>query len=99
MLNEEVKNMIAKDLDDRISSHISRGNEKAYQIIRKYHMDEVVQIREYMLPFINDNITNPWLLNQYFHMAVSELNINLVDLLTPGTKVISDNEKNVRLAI
>lgn len=99
MLNEEVKNVIAKDLEARIASHISRGNEKAYQIIREYHMDEIIKIRDYMMSFIKDNITNPWILNQYFHMAVSELNINLVDLLTPGTKVISDNEKNVRLAI
>lgn len=93
------ENQIAKDLEFRIASHISRGNLNALNIITKYHMEEVRQIRDYMLSFVNDSINNPWLLNQYFHMAVSELKINLVDLLTPGTKVVSQKEEAVRIAM
>lgn len=94
-----MENAIAKDLEVRIASHISRGNLTALKIITDYHMDEVRQIRDYMLTFVKDSLNNPWALNQYFHMAVSELNINLLDLLTPGTKVVSEKEESIRLAI
>lgn len=94
-----LENQIATDLEVRIASHISRGNMNALKVITEYHMDEVRQIRDYMLSFVKDNVNNPWALNQYFHMAVSELKINLVDLLIPGTKIISEKENAVKLAM
>ena len=94
-----VETQIAKDLEVRIASHISRGNRNALEIIKEYHMDEVRQIRDYMLSFVKDSLNNPWTLNQYFNMAVIELNINLVDLLTPGTKVVSSNKEATKLAM
>ena len=94
-----VENQIAKDLEFRIASHISRGNMNALKIITEYHMEEVRQIRDYMLSFVKDSINNPWALNQYFHMAVAELKINLVDLLVPGTKVVNVKEEAVRIVM
>lgn len=94
-----VENQLAKDLEVRIASHISRGNMNALKIITEYHMEEVRQIRDYMLSFVKDSINNPWALNQYFHMAVAELKINLVDLLVPGTKVVSSKEESLRIAM
>ena len=38
-------------------------------------------------------------LNQYFHMALSELKINLVDLLVPGTKIVSQKEEIAKIAM
>jgi hypothetical protein len=93
------ENQLAQDLEFRIASHISRGNLKALNIITEYHMEEVRQIRDYMLSFVKDNVNNPWALNQYFHMAVAELKINLVDLLVPGTKVVSSKEESLRIAM
>lgn len=94
-----VENQLAKDLEFRIASHISRGNMNALKVITEYHMNEVRQIRDYMLSFVSDSLNNPWALNQYFHMAVSELKINLVDLLVPGTKVVSSKEESLRIAM
>lgn len=93
-----IENQIAQELEFRIANHISRGNLNALNVITKYHMEEVRQIRDYMLSFVEDSINNPWVLNQYFHMAVSELKINLVDLVIPCTKV-NKKEEAVRLAM
>ncbi|MGN1370843.1 MAG: hypothetical protein ACI4XM_00980 [Candidatus Coprovivens sp.] len=96
MQNMEIKNL-AEDLDMRIANHISNGNVIALNNVKSYHMEEVRKIRSYMLSFIDD-ISNPWLLNQYFHAAVSELNINLQELITPSTTLIID-KKAVRKAM
>lgn len=94
-----IENQLAQDLEFRIASHISRGNLKALNIITEYHMEEVRQIRDYMLSFVKDSLSNPWALNQYFHMALSELKINLVDLLVPGTKIVSQKEEIAKIAM
>lgn len=98
-MENTLENQLAIDLEFRIASHISRGNMNALKVITEYHMEEVRQIRDYMLSFVKDSINNPWALNQYFHMAVVELKINLVDLLAPGTKVVSSNEESLRVAM
>ncbi len=89
---------LAKDLDERLVSHISRGNEKASSIIKEFHMEEIARIRTYMSSFIYD-LSNARELNALFHLAVSELNINLCDLLIPGVNVVSKKEDVTRLAI
>ena len=98
-MEQIVENQIANDLEFRIASHISRGNLNALKVITEYHMEEVRQIRDYMLSFVKDGLNNPWALNQYFHMAISELKINLVDLLTPGTKIVSQKENTAKIAM
>ena len=45
----EERTEVQKELDHRICSHISRGSNKAYEIITTYHMGEVAKIRDFML--------------------------------------------------
>lgn len=93
MVSIDKKQVVANDLDERIISHIARGNDNAIAIIKGYHMAEIGQIRDFMLEFLDD-CNNPWLLNQYFNMAVIALKINLVDLLDVNTKVVSSLEED-----
>ena len=95
----ENTNIVANDLDVRIANHIARGNVKAYNIVINYHMDEVRKIRNYMMDLLRDCYYDARQLNQCFYMAVSEFHINLQDLLVPGTKVVSNKEEAVRLAM
>ena len=90
---------MASDLDVRIVDHISRGNKEAYNTICLYHMDEIIKIRNYMMDLLRDSYYDARMLNQCFHMAVSEFRINLQDLLVPGTKIVRDKEEVVRLAM
>ncbi len=89
---------IAKELDEKLVNHISRGNMKAYEIIKEFHMEEVRCIRTYMASLLYD-LSNPRELNALFHTAVRELGINLTDLLIPGLKIVSDKEEAIKLAM
>lgn len=95
----DIKDRLAQELDFRIANYVSRGNMEALVIIRKYHMTEISQIRDYMMPFVRDSFNNPRELNRFFYSAVSELNIKLEDLLVPGVTVVSEKEDNVSIAL
>lgn len=99
MINIENNARIASDLDVRIVDHISRGNKEAYNIICLYHMDEIIKIRNYMMDLLRDCYYDARMLNQCFHMAVAEFKINLQDLLVPGTKVVSEKQEAIKLAM
>ena len=92
-MNREV---LAADLDTRISDHIARGNENVLNIIRTNHMDTIAQIRDYMLDVMED-LCDARAMNHCFYMAIAELNINLADLLEPVKCV--KVEKNMKIAI
>ncbi len=96
----EERTSVQKELDHRICSHISRGNNKAYEIIANYHMDEISRIRNYMLDVLHgDFFYDARALNTSFHMAVSSLGINLADLLNENVTVVSDKKVVSRLAM
>ena len=97
MRNVETVEM-AYDLDTRIASHISRGNMSALKIIKEFHMEEVRQIRDFMLSLVYD-LNNPRELNFVFNRAIVELGINISDLLVPGIKLVSEKEDTIRLAV
>ncbi len=86
----------ACELDKRICDHISRGSEKAFEIISTYHMDEIRQIRNSMMTVLRENFYDARQLNYAFHTAVINLGINLTDLLSPEVKVVTSKENSVR---
>ena len=93
----EERTEVQKELDHRICSHISRGSKKAYEVISTYHMTEVSKIRDYMLDVLHgDFFYDARALNNAFHMAVSELGINLETLLREGTPVVAINKRVAR---
>ena len=73
----------AKDLEDKILTHIAHYNDDYINIIRKYHMDEVRSIRSYMSDIIGDTFADARLLNYSFHKAIIDLGIDLNGLLLP----------------
>lgn len=87
----ETQEKFAIKLDNTLLTVISRGVMKDLEIIKKYHMDEVRNIRDYMMCFV-DATSGPYQLNQCFHSALSELNINLMDLLMPIEKKVVVNK-------
>lgn len=96
----EERTPVQIDLDERICSHISRGNKKAYEIISKYHMREIAKIRNYMLDVLHtDYLYDARALNATFHMAIAELGVNLEMLLTETVQVVSTNKKAAKLAV
>ena len=96
----EERTPVQIDLDNRICSHISRGSKKAYEIITTYHMGEVAKIRDFMLDVLHTEFFyDARALNNAFHMAVSELGINLESLLREGTPVVTINKRVARLAV
>lgn len=93
-------NSIQNELDNRICTHVARGNKVAYDIVRTYHMSEIAQIRSYMLDVLpSDSLCDARQLNYAFNMAVIELGVNLELLLKENTQVIGNNEQNVKLAM
>lgn len=96
----EERTSVQVELDNRICSHISRGNKAVYDIISTYHMKEIAQIRDFMLDVLHtDFFYDARALNNAFHMAVSELGINLESLLKADTKVVSTKAASVRVAM
>ena len=96
----EERTPVQKELDHRICSHISRGNDKAYKIISTYHMLEVSQIRDFMLDVLHaDFFYDARALNTAFHMAVSSLGINLTSLLSEQVQLVSTNKQVARVAM
>lgn len=94
------KTMFQNDLDNRICSHISRGNMEAYRIISTYHMSEIYRIRDYILDVLHtDYLYDARALNAAFHMAISELGINLESLLKEGTQIVSSKKQVIRLSL
>ena len=91
---------IISDLDERIISHISRGNSVAYENIVLYHLDDIRKIRTYMLDILRDSyFYDARMLNQCFHMAISEHKINVNDLLLTGTKIVAENKDVIKIAM
>ena len=91
---------VQRELDHRICSHISRGSNKAYEIISTYHKAEITKIRDYMLDVLHgDFFYDARALNSAFHMAVSALQINLANLLREDTVVVNDNKTIVKMAM
>ena len=94
-----MENTVANDLDNRIISHISRGNMKAYNIIVENHMEEIRSIRNYMMRILNDCIYDARQLNQCFYKAIADLKINLVDLLEEKTVTVNDINPRLKRVI
>ena len=91
---------VQKDLDNRICSHISRGSNKAYEIISTYHMTEIAKIRDYMLDVLHTEFFyDARALNAAFHMAVSELGIKLEMLLEEGSQVVNVKSSLVKSVV
>ena len=86
-------------IDERICEFVARGNKEAFDIIAKYHMDEVRKIRNYMLEILRDkyfyDVTK---LNQAFNEAVICLNIDVNDLLEPSYTVVSVEPEFLKIA-
>lgn len=98
---EEMKEQMAIDLDGRICNHIAHGSISALETIQTYHMQEINEIRDYMMDFLDDWYFDPRQLNQFFHMAVAELKIDLGALLVipMQTKAVENVEKKMSLVI
>ena len=75
--------LIAKELEDRIISHVSRYNQDYFEIVRQYHMDEVRQIRTYMMRLIGDCISDARVLNASFNSALIDLGIDVNKMILP----------------
>ena len=75
--------LIAMELEKRIINHVARYNDDYLSIVKEYHMDEIKQIRAYMMQFIGDFIGDARMLNASFHHALIDLDINATDLLLP----------------
>ena len=75
--------LIAKELEDRIISHVSRYNQDYFEIVRQYHMDEVRQIRTYMMRLIGDCISDARALNASFNSALIDLGIDVNKMILP----------------
>ena len=75
--------LIAMELEKRIINHVARYNDDYLSIVKEYHMDEIKQIRAYMMQFIGDCIEDARMLNASFHHALIDLDINATDLLIP----------------
>jgi hypothetical protein len=96
----EERTEVQKELDHRICSHISRGSNKAYEIITTYHMDTIANIRNYMLDVLRSEFFyDARALNTAFNMAVTSLGINLVNLLTEDVTIVTDKQVASRLAM
>jgi hypothetical protein len=96
----EERTDVQKELDHRICSHISRGSNKAYEIITTYHMDTIANIRNYMLDVLRSEFFyDARALNTAFNMAVTSLGINLTNLLSEKVNVVSDNKNVAKLAM
>lgn len=87
MTNLDYEMTMAKDLEDRIVSHLTHNNEEMMQVVRMYHMQEVDSIREYMMKILNGYFGDARLLNASFYSALRDLNINWNDLLIPVKRV------------
>lgn len=85
------------DIDRRICEYISRGNEKAFNTIATYHMSEIKQLRNATYNIFRDKyLADITKLNQAFEDAVVSLGINLVDLLSSETTILSQEPVSVR---
>ncbi len=81
-----------------ICQHISNGNQVVLKNIRGLHMDSVNKIRDYMMSILNGTDVSPWTLNQFFHKAVAELNIDTTVMFKIGVKPVK-NDSVSRLSI
>lgn len=79
------RNEIAKELENRICSHITRNDIESLRVLRSYHMEEVRCIRDYMMNLVGDSLHDARALNRCFHMALADLQINVADLFLPKT--------------
>jgi hypothetical protein len=75
--------LIAKELEDRIISHVARYNQDYQNIVKEYHMDEIRQIRTYMMRIVGDCLSDARILNACFHKAIEELGIDVNKLVLP----------------
>ena len=87
MTNLDYEMTIAKDLEDRIVSHLTHNNEEMMQVVRMYHMQEVDSIRKYMMRILGGYIGDARLLNASFYSALKDLDIDWNDLLKPVMRV------------
>lgn len=86
-------------LDERICKYVSKGNEVAFDVVCKYHMDEVIKIRNCMLEILRDKyFYNIEKINQSFYEAVVCLEIDFQDLVEPTVTVISVEPKLLKNA-
>ena len=99
MANLDYEMTIAKDLEDRIVSHLTQNNAEMMQVVRMYHMQEVDSIREYMMRVLNGYINDARMLNASFHSALRDLNINWNDLLKPVKRVERKEAAIMRRAV
>ena len=74
---------IAKELEERIVNHLTQSNQEMMKVVRMYHMNEVAEIRSYMMNVLGGYISDARMLNASFHSALRDLNINWNDLLKP----------------
>ena len=99
MANLDYEMIIAKDLEDRIVSHLTQNNEEMMQVVRMYHMQEVASIRQYMMRVLDGYINDARMLNASFHSALRDLNINWNDLLKPVKRVERKEAVIIRRAV
>ena len=89
----------ACSMDKKICEFVSKGNEEAFNIIAKYHMDEVKKIRRYMFDILRDKyFYDANKLTQAFNEAVICLNIDVNDLLEPSYTVVSVEPEFLKIA-
>ena len=81
------KQAVAMDLEMRIVNHITQNNAELAKVVKRYHMEEVGMIRDYMMMFLND-LHDARALNYSFHMALRELQIDVASLFKPVTKEV-----------
>lgn len=89
--------LIAKELEDRIITHVARYNQDYFNIVREYHMDEIRQIRTYMMRIVGDCLGDARVLNASFHNALVDLGIELNDLLLPRKKVVESTYSKITM--
>lgn len=81
------KQTLAMELELRIVNHITQNNAELVKVVKRYHMEEVGMIRDYMMTFLND-LHDARALNYSFHMALRDLQIDVASLFKPVAKEI-----------
>jgi len=78
-------------MQEILCSHIAGNNKTLLNIVREYHSSEVKEIGDYIMTIFNNDYVDARTLNFYYHMALSELNIDTKNLTLPSGSYQQDS--------
>lgn len=59
-----------------VANNAARGNNKLLENIKKYHLDDISRICDYIMSILGGSIIDARVLNACYHQALTELNID-----------------------